>query len=88
MITNIVDNRKRKYRFLKINAIVETQWHDNNVADADQWPCPSEGFYDGPNYAEREHITVAEAIEWALSFGSAVTLFIYDADGGIYPIKE
>jgi hypothetical protein len=79
MLTNIIDNRKRPYRFLKVNAIVEATWHDNRVKDADQSMVD-----DGPSYAEKEHITVTEAVVWANSFQNPVTLYIYDEDQGIY----
>jgi len=29
MITNVIDRRKRPYRFFKVNAIVEAALHDN-----------------------------------------------------------
>jgi hypothetical protein len=80
MITNIIDKRKRRYRFLKINAIVEAAWHDNTVKDADQVPP---GEKDGPLYEEREHIALSEAVIWASAFAEPVTLFLYDEDAGI-----
>ncbi len=79
-IVNIVDRRKRKYRFIKINAIIEAAWHDNSCKDSDQ--IRSGGA--GPAYEDREHITLAEAITWGQSFEAPVTLFVYDEDGGIY----
>ncbi len=80
MITNIIDRRKRPYRFLKVNAVVEATWQDNACEDADQVENAV-----GPVYEEEEHITVAEAIQWAHGFASLVTLYLYDEDGGIYP---
>jgi hypothetical protein len=79
-IINIIDRRKRQYRFLKINAIVEAAWHDNSCKDADRVESNGEG----PSYGEREHITLADAITWGQSFDTKVTLFLYDEDGGIY----
>ena len=80
MITNIIDKRKRPYRFLKVNAIVEAAWHDNSVNDADQTPsCEN----NGPAYEEREHISLIEAVIWASAFAEPVTLFLYDEDAGI-----
>jgi hypothetical protein len=35
MIWNVVDRRKRPFRWAKINAIIEATWHDNTVADSD-----------------------------------------------------
>ena len=53
MITNIIDRRKRPYRFLKVNAIVEAARHDNSVNDADQVPsCENDSLA----YEQREHI--------------------------------
>ena len=80
MITNIIDKRKRRYRFLKINAVVEAAWHDNAVKEADQAPSYKN---DGPTYEEREHIALSEAVAWASAFAEPVTLFLYDEDAGI-----
>ena len=86
MSTNVIDRRKRKYRFLKVNAVVEAAWHDNHVKDeeCDQIAKPKD---DGPSYEEREHVTVGDAILWGTSFGNPVTLYLYDEDGCIYAIK-
>jgi hypothetical protein len=80
-IVNIIDRRKRRYRFMKINAIVEAASHDNGAKDSDQIDGPDQG----PAYLQREHISLAEAIIWGGQFPAPVTLFIYDEDGGIYP---
>jgi hypothetical protein len=80
MITNIIDKRKRPYRFLKVNAVVEAAWHDNSVNDADQAPY---GKNDGPTYEECLHIPLSEAVTWASAFAESVTLFLYDEDAGI-----
>ena len=77
MIINIIDNRKRKYRFEKVNAIIEAAWHDNRCQDADQVLLK-----EGPDYAEKEHISLTAAIEWAQSFTDPITLFIYDENEG------
>ena len=83
-ITNIIDRRKRPYQFMVVNAIVEAAWHDNRVKDADQ--VTPMGY--GPSYDEREHISLADAITWAGSFESPVTLYLYDKDGGIYVTEK
>ncbi len=45
MIWNIIDNRKHKYRWLKITAIVEPTWHDNRCHNSDRAPkCENEGI--------------------------------------------
>jgi hypothetical protein len=84
-IFNIVDHRKHPYRFKKINVVVEATWHDNRVRDhlADQVPTDK-----GPDYEEKEHITLAEALSWGESFSTPVTLFLYDEDAGIYVHTE
>ena len=81
-IVNIIDGRRHEYRWKTINAIVEAAWHDNSCKDSDQVPSD-----DGPRYAEREHISVQAAIEWAQSYKTPVTLYLYDRDGGIYVTK-
>ena len=81
-IVNIIDRRKRKYRFLKVNAVVEAAWHDNTCQDSDQVEYKSR--LDGPDYREKEHITLEEAVLWGNSFSEKVTLFVYDEDRGIY----
>jgi hypothetical protein len=80
MITNIIDKRERRYRFLKINAVVEAAWHDNSVKDADQVPC---GENNGPTYEEQQNIALSEAVTWASAFAGPVTLFLYDEGAGI-----
>jgi hypothetical protein len=80
-LCNIIDRRKRPYRFLKINAVVEPTCHDNPCVDADY----AERGYVGIGYDEQEHGSLAAAVVWAQSFDHAVTLYLYDEDGGIYP---
>ena len=82
-IVNIIDRRKRGYRFMKVNAIVEAAWHCNGAMDADQIDGPDQG----PAYVHKEHVNLADAITWAGQFPGPVVLFIYDEDGGIYPTK-
>ena len=85
MIVNIVDRRKRQYRFMKVNAVVEAAWHDNSCVDSDQVDKGSE-LGTGPDYDKREHISLAAAIRWANDFADPVTLYIYDQGAGIYEI--
>lgn len=82
-IFNIIDNRKRPYRYQKVNAIIEPIWHDNSVEGADQTTHRTGHEWIG--YDEREHITMFGAIRWASSHPDEVTLYIYDEDSGIYP---
>jgi hypothetical protein len=88
-IWNVIDSRKKPYRFAKINVIVEASWHDNFVNNADQAPTQHHfGGELGPSYDEKEHITLTEAIQWANSFTGPVTLYLYDEDGGLYERKN
>ena len=84
-IVNIIDGRRHEYRWKTINAIVEAAWHDNSCNDSDQ---AADTGLPGPAYEEREHISLQAAIEWAQTFKSPVTLYLYDRDGGIYVSKK
>ena len=79
VLTNIIDHRKRPYRWATISAIVEATLHDNSVADADHAP-PSE--VDGL-YAEMDAGSLADAVAWANTFPGPTTLYLYDAGEGI-----
>ena len=81
MIWNIIDCRKRRYRWARINAIIEATWHDNSCADTDIAPTASadtEVMYD-----EREGVALHEAIAWANQQSCPVTLYLYDEGAGI-----
>jgi hypothetical protein len=80
VILNVIDRRGRPYRWKTINAIVESTWHDNTVADADQ--ASDEGTDDEIGYAERRGHSVAEAVSWAHAMEEAVTLYLYDEGNG------
>jgi len=80
-ILNIIDHRKRPYRFLKINAVIEPTRHDNRCNDADQ----AGGVDYWLGYGELEHTSLVDAIKWADVCSDDVTLYLYDEDGGIYP---
>lgn len=83
MLTNIIDHRKRPYRFKKINAVIEPTRHDNKVKDADQ----AGGHDNWMGYDEKEHVSIAEAFAWAQAQPDEITLYIYDEDSGIYVTK-
>ncbi len=51
VIFNIIDRRKRQYRWKKITAIIEPTYHDNSVEDSDQTKAPGPGFFP---YDQRE----------------------------------
>lgn len=80
MIWNIIDNRKRKYRWLKINAIIENVEHDNSCEDTDIFDEENDA---APVYDGREGILLHEAIAWAESEVGKVTLYLYDDGDGI-----
>lgn len=82
MILNIIDRRKKPYRFRKVNAVIEPTRHDNRVNDSDHAPRSDAAEWIG--YADKEHVGVHEAIAWAESHKDEVTLYLYDEDGGIY----
>lgn len=88
MITNVIDRRKRPYRFKKVNAVIEPTRHDNRVKDADRAPRDREMDAQWLGHDEREHITVIDAVEWASGHNDDVTLYLYDKDGGIYERKR
>jgi hypothetical protein len=39
-------------------------------------------------YAERNNVSLEEAVVWAGSFPQPVTLYIYDPDSGIYQLRN
>ena len=78
MILNIIDRRKHGHRWKKISAIIEATWHDNSIPDSDQ----AEVVYEDPDYEEREGISVLDAVQWASTFSSGVTLYLYDFGDG------
>ena len=79
MIANIIDNRKRRFRWKKVNAVVEATCHDNATDDADE----ALHHPDSPVYDSRLAISVADALAWANEMSGAVTLFLYDLDANI-----
>ncbi len=78
MIWNIVDGRKRPYRWKAINAIVEPTHHDNSVADSDE-ALPDDV---GLPYDAREGISISDAVTWASGLDYGVTLYLYDLGEG------
>ncbi len=80
VIANVIDNRKHRYRWKQITAIVEPTHHDNSGADSDQAEVPPPGFFP---YDQREETSLADAVLWANALPFAVTLFLYDLGDGI-----
>jgi hypothetical protein len=81
MIWNVVDRRKRPFRWAKINAIIEATWHDNTVADSDTARPTS--MHTEVTYDAQEGISLHEAIQWANDQTCPVTLYLYDEGAGI-----
>lgn len=77
MLLNVIDKRKRPYRWKNVDAFVEPTCHDNGIADADQVELS-----EIPMIACEDVIgvSVAEALRWANAFDEAVTLFLSDAE--------
>lgn len=80
MICNIIDKRERRYRWKRINAIIEATWHDNTCQDADIAEAASPEIE--VTYDQRESISLAEAVSWANSQACPVTLYLYDEGKG------
>lgn len=79
MIVNMLDLRERPYRWSSIVAVIESAAKDNVVEDADKVEV---GLGIEIDYAEREAISVREAILWADKMDGMVTLYLYDGDSG------
>lgn len=75
MIWNIIDKRKRRYRWKRIDAEVEPTWHDNTCPDSDQAEQVEQGVV---QYEKQKGISLAEAVTWATAKPYPVTLFLYD----------
>ncbi len=75
MITNIIDNRKRKYLWARLDVVIEPTWHDNSVKDSDiAEEMPGEGV----GYEERSDLTLRQAVQWAEKLAYCATLYVYD----------
>ncbi len=78
MLCNIVDHRDRRYRWKRVNAIIEPIFYDNSCADSDQ----AEQDPQAAVYEQREGISLGEAVAWASAKPYAATLFLYDESCG------
>jgi hypothetical protein len=79
MIYNIIDGRSRRYRWKRVDTVIEATADDNCVDDADEQP-------EGPDdivYASRKGLSVETAIPWARAEPSPVTLYLYDEGSDI-----
>jgi hypothetical protein len=84
MILNIRDHRTRPYRWKHVNAIVEPTWHDNSCTNSDQ----ADESEDDVEYDVHENISLSQAVIWAESFKSPVTLYLYDLGHGTNTAKS
>ena len=85
MIWNIIDRRRRQYRWKAITAIIEPVAQDNSCKDSDQADEPEGDF---SFYDQQPEISLADAVVWAQSQPYAVTLYLYDLGGGISAAKS
>jgi len=81
MIRNIIDRRKRPFRWKRINAVIEATEHDNTCADADEAPESDPTVV--VDYDRREGLSIEEAVTWAHQVRCHVTLYLYDEGKGI-----
>lgn len=77
MIWNVIDDRKRSYRWARVDAVVEDVAHDNCCVDADQAESDPETSV---LCEARTVLSLHEAILWAESMPGRVTLYLYDQD--------
>lgn len=77
MLMNVIDLREKPYRWKTVVAVVESAAKNNAAEDAD--PVEISGGIE-IDYAEREDLTVRDAVLWAEQLQGKVTLYIYDQD--------
>lgn len=77
MIVNVIDLRERQYRWASVVAVIESAAKDNKAADSDKVEVSLGVEID---YAEREGISVRDAVLWADRMDGMVTLYLYDND--------
>ena len=78
MIVNFIDLRARPYRWSSVLAVVEAAAKDNAAEDSDQ---VDDAVGIEIDYAERDGISVRDAVLWADRLEGMVTLYLYDRDG-------
>ena len=77
MIVNVIDLRSRPYRWKSVRAVCEAAAKDNEAEDSDLI-SPVIGVE--VDYAERDCVSVREAMLWAEQLGGLMTLHLYDRD--------
>jgi hypothetical protein len=85
MIVNLIDLRERPYRWKSVLAVCETAIKDNEAEDSDRI-APGIGVE--IDYAERDGISVREAVLWAEQMNGLVTLHLYDRDDEVELSKQ
>lgn len=77
MIVNVIDLRESPYRWKTVLAVLESAAKNNAAEDADRVDTAHGIEID---YAEREDLTVRDAVLWAEQVQGKVTLYLYDQD--------
>ena len=77
MIVNVIDLRENAYRWKSVLAVVESATKNNQAGDSDE---VEQAVGIEIDYAEREDISVRDAILWAEGLQGKVTLYLYDKD--------
>lgn len=75
MIVNVIDLRENPYRWAKVLATVEDAGRATIAEDGDRLKMQPGVAVD---YAEREGISINEALKWAEYLPSPVVLTLYD----------
>lgn len=78
MLVNVLDLREKPYRWSDVLAVAQNAAEDNVAEDGDKIPDMGDDIQ--IDYAEREGISVREAILWAERLDGLVTLHIYDRE--------
>ncbi len=77
MLVNVLDLRERPYRWSSVLAVVQAATKDNVAEDADVIQSKMGVEID---YAERDGLSVRDAVLWAERLDGMVTLYLYDRD--------
>jgi len=77
MLVNLIDLRANQYRWKAVLAVVESAAKNNDADGADRVETNMGVEID---YAEREGISVRDAVLWAEQLQGKVTLYLYDRD--------
>lgn len=77
MLVNLIDLRANQYRWKDVLAVVESAAKNNGADDGDMVETQIGVEID---YAEREGVSVRDAVLWAEQLQGKVTLYLYDRD--------